>query len=109
MERLEFLSLYRRVLRINRRCLPFQLRVLGDDYARSEFRLHKNAAPNFRWKFFNEWKMYCQMLEKREQQNDIGMNLSPEQIQALSAEQQTKLQQLREEAIKTGTKEDMNQ
>lgn len=37
------LQLYRRILRVHRRKLQPEMRVLGDSYVKSEFRLHKNV------------------------------------------------------------------
>ncbi len=37
------IPLYRRVLRANRKCLPRQMRLLGDEYVKSEFRAHRNV------------------------------------------------------------------
>lgn len=37
------LQLYRRILRVHRRKLEPEMRVLGDSYVKSEFRLHKNV------------------------------------------------------------------
>jgi len=35
------IPLYRRLLRAHRKYLPNQMRVLGDEYVRSEFRAHQ--------------------------------------------------------------------
>lgn len=37
------LQLYRRILRVHRRKLQPEMRVLGDSYVKSEFRAHKTA------------------------------------------------------------------
>lgn len=37
------LQLYRRLLRAHRRKLPAEMRVLGDEYVKNEFRAHRNV------------------------------------------------------------------
>lgn len=37
------IPLYRRLLRAHRKYLPHEMRVLGDQYIKSEFRLHQNV------------------------------------------------------------------
>ncbi|KAF2266173.1 ACN9-domain-containing protein [Lojkania enalia] len=57
------IPLYRRILRIHRK-LPLEQRLLGDMYAKSEFRAHKNADnPVHIIGFLTEWQLYAQQLE----------------------------------------------
>jgi hypothetical protein len=37
------IPLYRRLLRAHRKCLPREMRLLGDEYVKSEFRAHRNV------------------------------------------------------------------
>lgn len=37
------IELYRRLLRVHRKKLPRDMRVLGDEYVKSEFRAHRNV------------------------------------------------------------------
>ena len=37
------IPLYRRLLRTHRKFLPKQMRLLGDEYVKSEFRAHRNV------------------------------------------------------------------
>lgn len=37
------IPLYRRILRTHRKHLPREMRLLGDEYVKSEFRSHKNV------------------------------------------------------------------
>jgi hypothetical protein len=37
------IPLYRRLLRAHRHCLPPDMRMLGDQYVKSEFRAHRNV------------------------------------------------------------------
>ena len=54
----EFLKLYRSILRLHR-FLPAELRVLGDNYVKNEFRLHRQVRDEqVLTTFFNEWAQY---------------------------------------------------
>jgi len=45
------------------RALPFEMRSLGDDYVRSEFRRHKDVTnPAYIMGFLAQWKMYLDQL-----------------------------------------------
>jgi Complex1_LYR-like len=76
------IPLYRRLLRAHRKHLPREMRVLGDEYIKSEFRAHRDVENpvhivrgRFFWKingllanalqigFLTEWQMYAQKLE----------------------------------------------
>lgn len=51
-------TLYRRVLNLHRR-LPLQQKALGNQYARDEFRRHKNVSKEQATEFLQEWKVCC--------------------------------------------------
>ena len=54
----EFLKLYKSILRLHR-LLPAELRVLGDNYVKNEFRLHRTVKDEKVLEtFFNEWAQY---------------------------------------------------
>lgn len=58
------LHLYRRILRIHRKKLPPEMRLLGDEYVKSEFRAHRNVEnPIHIVGFLTEWQLYAQKLE----------------------------------------------
>lgn len=58
------IPLYRRLLRAHRKFLPHEMRVLGDQYVKSEFRLHRNVDnPVHIVGFLTEWQMYAQQIE----------------------------------------------
>ncbi|EER23953.1 acetate non-utilizing protein 9, mitochondrial [Coccidioides immitis RS] len=57
------LLLYRRLLRAHRK-LPQELRLLGDEYVKAEFRAHRNVDnPIHIVGFLTEWQLYAQKLE----------------------------------------------
>jgi hypothetical protein len=56
--------LYRRLLRAHRKHLPAEMRVLGDQYVKSEFRAHQKIDnPVHIVGFLTEWQSYTQMIE----------------------------------------------
>ena len=58
------LHLYRRLLRAHRHKLPSDIRLLGDEYVKSEFRLHRDVTnPLYIIGFLTEWQKYAQQLE----------------------------------------------
>ncbi|KAK8186319.1 hypothetical protein BC567DRAFT_259585 [Phyllosticta citribraziliensis] len=58
------IPLYRRILRAHRTKLDTQMRLLGDEYVKSEFRAHKSVEnPMHIIGFLTEWQMYAQQLE----------------------------------------------
>lgn len=91
---------YRQVLRVHKEKLPPPMRVLGDGYARQEFKAWAGAAATtpIQWaEFENQWRKYCNML--------LGVADSPaatsgdiqdEVLTRMSKEQQAQLAKLRE-------------
>ncbi|KOB77257.1 Serine/threonine-protein kinase PRP4-like protein [Operophtera brumata] len=51
-------KLYKLILRLHKN-LPDDLRLLGDNYAREEFKRHKNCKPEEARIFLNEWRDYA--------------------------------------------------
>lgn len=92
------LSLYRDILRLHRSKLPSNLRILGDDYIKKEFRLHKTIKDEQVFVFLNSWKSYAETLRK--QSKNFGYNLDSTVLQDLGPEQLTKLEELKSEAKK---------
>ncbi|KAM9823888.1 succinate dehydrogenase assembly factor 3, mitochondrial [Neosynchiropus ocellatus] len=57
-------SLYKRVLVLHR-FLPIDLRALGDQYVKDEFRRHKDASPEETRSFMSEWESYKDTLQSQ--------------------------------------------
>ncbi|KAL7009775.1 hypothetical protein EMMF5_000683 [Cystobasidiomycetes sp. EMM_F5] len=85
------LVLYRRLLRAHRKHLPVEMKVLGDDYVKAEFRRTKSTDnPLHIIGFLSEWKSYLDELtssgvskqEQRGKRLDMRLveKMSPEQI-----------------------------
>ncbi|KAL8652878.1 MAG: hypothetical protein Q9210_002434 [Variospora velana] len=80
------IPLYRRLLRAHRKFLPTEMRVLGDEYIKSEFRAHKDVEnPLHIVGFLKEWQMYAQQVEGDSWSGD---KLEKEKIDKMSADQQ---------------------
>ncbi|OBT73887.1 hypothetical protein VF21_08270 [Pseudogymnoascus sp. 05NY08] len=66
------IPLYRRLLRAHRRCLPREMRVLGDEYVKGEFRAHREVEnPMHIIGFLTEWQLYAQKLEGSSWQGEV--------------------------------------
>lgn len=115
------LSLYRSILRAHAKSLPDEMRVLGDAYVQSEFRLHKTAKDEQRDRFFTEWQAYLVHVRetaRARESRSVGIADShgdervPEPLYnfgidmqndiEMSEEQKVQLEKLREEALKSG-------
>lgn len=58
------IPLYRRILRSHRKYLDPEMRILGDQYIKSEFRAHRDVEnPVHIVGFLTEWQMYAQQIE----------------------------------------------
>ncbi|KAK5108632.1 hypothetical protein LTR62_008123 [Meristemomyces frigidus] len=58
------IPLYRRLLRSHRKHLPQEMRLLGDEYIKSEFRAHRDIDnPVHIVGFLTEWQLYAQQVE----------------------------------------------
>ncbi|CAI6099996.1 hypothetical protein V2G26_000589 [Clonostachys chloroleuca] len=81
--------LYRRILRAHRKHLPADMRVLGDEYVKAEFRAHRKVDnPAHLIGFLSEWQLYAQKVEgdswKGQKIDETKLaKMSDEQIQQL--------------------------
>jgi len=63
--RLAVLTLYRSILRTHARCLPPEMRELGDTYVKSEFQLHKSVKDEAQLeRFLKEWRAYVSGIQQ---------------------------------------------
>ena len=101
-------SLYRQILRAHYKCLPPPMRVLGDGYAREEFRRHldSKSMTNDRWiEFASEWSRYLANVAPKGTEGagpKFTGELSKETIDAMSEEKRMMLRKLKEEAQSFG-------
>ncbi|RDW74033.1 acetate non-utilizing protein 9-like protein [Coleophoma crateriformis] len=99
------IPLYRRLFRAHRKYLPREMRLLGDEYIKSEFRAHRDIDnPVHIIGFLTEWQMYAQKLEGDEW---IGEKMEPGKIDKMSDQQLGQLYELMQ-AIKKKQEEDAN-
>jgi hypothetical protein len=49
------LSLYRNIFKAHKKKLPEDMRKLGDEFVKNEWKLHKNADPMFTKQFVAGW------------------------------------------------------
>ncbi|KAJ8072026.1 hypothetical protein PM082_015584 [Marasmius tenuissimus] len=87
--------LYRRLLRAHR-YLPQEMRLLGDDYVKAEFRRHRQVTnPVHIIGFLSQWKMYLQELPQGPTGEVFrGKRLDPFMLEKMSAEQLGQLYEL---------------
>ncbi|KAG6028964.1 hypothetical protein E4U41_000519 [Claviceps citrina] len=84
--------LYRRLLRAHRRHLPAEMRLLGDEYVKAEFRLHRKVDnPAHLIGFLTEWQLYAQKIEG---DSWIGDKVDEAKLQKMSDEQVHQLYEL---------------
>ncbi|KAF6798849.1 acetate non-utilizing protein [Colletotrichum sojae] len=96
------IPLYRRLLRAHRKHLPTEMRLLGDEYIKAEFRAHRNVDnPAHLIGFLTEWQLYAQKVEGDQWQ---GEKIDPVKVAKMSDEQIGQLYELMQ-AIREANKE----
>ncbi len=80
------IPLYRRILRSHRKHLPKEMRLLGDEYVKSEFRAHRSVEnPVHIIGFLSEWQNYAQQIEGKGWR---GEQMDKQKIDKMSGESQ---------------------
>ncbi|KAG6844692.1 hypothetical protein H0H87_004667 [Tephrocybe sp. NHM501043] len=89
------IPLYRRLLRAHR-SLPKEMRSLGDDYVKAEFRRHQEVTnPVHIIGFLSQWKVYLDQLPRGpDAKNFAGKRLDPTVFEKMSSEQLGQLYEL---------------
>ncbi|CAG1981290.1 unnamed protein product [Fusarium graminearum] len=86
------IPLYRRLLRAHRKHLPPDMRILGDEYIKAEFRAHRKVDnPTHLIGFLTEWQMYAQKIEGDQW---VGDKLDEQKLSKMSDEQIQQLYEL---------------
>ncbi|OTB07613.1 hypothetical protein M426DRAFT_19945 [Hypoxylon sp. CI-4A] len=76
------IPLYRRLFRAHRKHLPHEMRLLGDEYIKAEFRAHKNVDnPAHLIGFLTEWQLYAQKIEG---DSWVGDKLDQQKVEKMS-------------------------
>ncbi|KAJ9157875.1 hypothetical protein NKR23_g37 [Pleurostoma richardsiae] len=98
------IPLYRRLLRAHRKHLPRDMRLLGDEYVKAEFRAHRGVDnPAHLIGFLTEWQLYAQKIEGDAW---VGEKLDPGKIEKLSEQQIGQLYELMQAIRKQSHEED---
>ncbi|XP_067686676.1 succinate dehydrogenase assembly factor 3, mitochondrial-like [Haliotis asinina] len=96
-------ALYKGILKLHRG-LPLEMKAIGDQYVKSEFRLHKSAPDQESKIFMSEWTKYyitlAKQLGQRKQKQMIGVELSEELLDNFREEQIGQLMELLKESQK---------
>ncbi|KAM6958640.1 succinate dehydrogenase assembly factor 3, mitochondrial [Aplochiton taeniatus] len=100
-------SLYKRILLLHR-FMPIDLKALGDQYVKDEFRRHKTAGPEEVKCFMKEWELYrdtvqTQVLESaggHVKTPAIGAELTDAKLKLFQDEQVGQLYELMLESTK---------
>lgn len=89
------IPLYRGLLRAHRH-LPHEMRSLGDDYVKAEFRRHQKVTnPGYIIGFLSQWKVYLDQLPQGEDATSwSGKRLDPTVFEKMSSEQLGQLYEL---------------
>ncbi|KAL2879972.1 hypothetical protein SGCOL_004691 [Colletotrichum sp. CLE4] len=86
------IPLYRRLLRAHRKHLPSEMRLLGDEYIKAEFRAHRTVDnPAHLIGFLTEWQLYAQKIEGN---SWVGEKIDPVKVAKMSDEQIGQLYEL---------------
>jgi len=74
------------------------MRELGDRYVRDEWRLHRDAKPEFVPGFLDAWRKYLVEVEGSAVSGEVGADLGTDDLDAMTAEQLQQLEQLKDSA-----------
>ncbi|KAG7006371.1 hypothetical protein G7Y79_00015g039610 [Physcia stellaris] len=98
------IPLYRRLFRTHRKFLPKEMRLLGDEYIKSEFRAHQRVEnPMHIIGFLTEWQMYAQKIEGESWR---GEKIDKGKIDKMSDQQLGQLYELMQAIQKTAREGD---
>lgn len=94
------LQLYRAILRAHIHRLPLELRYLGDEYVKAEFKAHKSTDnPLYIVGFLTQWQDYLRSLDGGDWMNG---KLSQQDLDKMSPEQVGQLYELMQETQRLG-------
>ncbi|EDW59494.1 succinate dehydrogenase assembly factor 3, mitochondrial [Drosophila virilis] len=90
--------LYKTILRLHRG-LPTELRALGDNYVRDEFRRHLKCNPMEAQLFMTEWARYASTITKQlglrgKPKGELGEPLDAQSVEMLKDDQVVQLYEL---------------
>ena len=97
------LSLFKEIMKVHRTKLAGQLKDIGDDYVRHEFRNHlRGKTTQNQWQqFVKQWKGYLSFVDGKAGSLTPVVNtsgdLSEEVLEAMSPDQRKRMEMLRQE------------
>lgn len=98
------LSLYRSILRAHRTKLPQELRYLGDEYVKAEFKAHKDIDnPLHIVGFLTQWQDYLRSIDGGKWKDG---KLTQQELDKMSPEQVGQLYELMQETKRIGSSEE---
>uniref|UniRef100_UPI00398E6F61 succinate dehydrogenase assembly factor 3, mitochondrial n=1 Tax=Pristiophorus japonicus TaxID=55135 RepID=UPI00398E6F61 len=100
-------ALYKRLMLLHR-LLPAELRALGDQYVKDEFRRNKRVGAQEVQRFMEEWEVYADVLQAQTMESVMhptqkvhyGVLLTTNKLNGFSGEQIGQLYELMQEATK---------
>ncbi|KAF4100197.1 succinate dehydrogenase assembly factor 3, mitochondrial [Onychostoma macrolepis] len=107
-------SLYKRILLLHR-FMPIDLRALGDQYVKDEFRRHKTASAEEATRFMVEWQNYKDTLQTQvleavgHKKLEFGSVLPEEKLKDFQDEQIGQLYELMRESTKPNRQFDIQE
>ncbi|KAI2652655.1 succinate dehydrogenase assembly factor mitochondrial [Labeo rohita] len=107
-------SLYKRILMLHR-FMPIDLRALGDQYVKDEFRRHKTASGEEVTRFMTEWQNYKDTLQTQvleavgNKKLVFGADLSEDKLKDFQEEQIGQLYELMLESTKPNRQFDIQE
>lgn len=94
------LRLYRAILRAHWRSLPVELRYLGDEYVKAEFKAHKSTDnPLYIVGFLTQWQDYLRSIDGGNWQEG---KMTKGELEKMSPEQIGQLYELMQETQRLG-------
>ncbi|KAM9908497.1 hypothetical protein OXX80_002863 [Metschnikowia pulcherrima] len=97
------LALYRAILRAHVHKLPTELRYLGDEYVKAEFKAHKSTEnPLYIVGFLTQWQDYLRNLDGGKWAEG---KLTSQQLENMSPEQVGQLYELMQETQRLGSEQ----
>ncbi|XP_017016709.1 succinate dehydrogenase assembly factor 3, mitochondrial [Drosophila kikkawai] len=90
--------LYKTILRLHRG-MPAELRALGDNYVRDEFRRHLKCNPMEAQLFMTEWARYASTITQQlglrgKPKGELGEEMDPKAVEMLKDDQVVQLYEL---------------
>ncbi|KZR98715.1 Succinate dehydrogenase assembly factor 3, mitochondrial [Daphnia magna] len=104
--------LYKTILRIHRG-LPLEIKAIGDQYVKDEFKRHRKCQPHEINPFMTGWVDYAVTLSKqlsvsqlKKKSPILGRHLTQEELETFKDDQVYQLHELMQEAMKPKVESD---